>query len=76
MLELVVIFFIFIGTPKNMLHILSLVPTLKQRFNELINGKSQTNRDQKKNLLFLQHDQSQKFLLKPVKNRQKSLQRN
>ena len=27
---------------------------LKQQFNELINGKSQTNRDQKSNLLFLQ----------------------
>ena len=32
----------------------SLVPALKQQFNELINGKSQTNRDQKSNLLFLQ----------------------
>ena len=59
---------------------LSLVPVLKQ-FNkcnsiELINGKSQTNRDQKSNLLFLQrHDQSQKFRLKLVKNRQKALQR-
>ena len=31
---------------------LSLVPTLKQQFNELINGKSQTNRDQKSNLIF------------------------
>ena len=41
---------------------LSLVPVLKQRFNKLINWKSQTNRDQKSNLLFLQqHDQSQKF---------------
>ena len=28
--------------------------TLKQQFNELINGKIQTNRDQKLNLLFLQ----------------------
>ena len=26
----------------------------QQQFNELINGKSQTNRDQKSNLLFLQ----------------------
>ena len=33
---------------------LSLVSLLKQQFNELINGKSQTNRDQKLNLLFLQ----------------------
>ena len=60
---------------------LRLVPILKQQFNEcnsieLINGKSQTNRDQKSNLLFLQrHDQSQKFRLKLVKNRQKALQR-
>ena len=37
-----------------MLFVLSLVPILKQQFNELINGKSQTNRDQKSNLLFLQ----------------------
>ena len=45
-------------------------------FTELINGKSQTNRDQKSNLLFLQrHDQFQKFRLKLVKNRQKALQR-
>ena len=56
--------------------LLSLVPALKQQFNELINGKSQTNRDQKSNLLFLQqHDQSQKFQIKLVKNRQKALQR-
>ena len=40
---------------------------LKQQFNELINGKSETNRDQKSNLLFLQwHDQSQKFGIKLV----------
>ena len=59
-----------------MLFVLILVPALKQQFNELINGKSQTNRDQKSNLLFLQrHDQSQKFRLKLVKNRQKALQR-
>ena len=37
-----------------MLFVLSLVPVPKQQFNELINGKSQTNRDQKSNLLFLQ----------------------
>ena len=62
---------------KKMSFVLSLVPALKQQFNELINGKSQTNRDQKSNLLFLQrHDQSQKFRLKLVKNRQKALQRN
>ena len=48
------------------LFVLSLVPALKQQFNELINGKSQTNRDQKSNLLFLQrYDQSQKFRIKP-----------
>ena len=35
MLELVAIFFIFIGTQKKVLLVLSLVPTLKQRFNEL-----------------------------------------
>ena len=49
---------------------------LKQRFNKLINGKSQTNRDQKSNLLFVQrHEQSKKFRLKLVKNRQKALQK-
>ena len=38
-------------------------------FNEIINGKSQTNRDQKTNLLFLQwHDQSEKVWIKLVKN--------
>ena len=36
-----------------------------------LNGKRQTNRDQKSNLLFLQrHNQSQKFQIKPVKNPQ------
>ena len=60
---------------KKILLVLSLVPILKQPFNKLINGRSQTNRDQKSNLLFLQrHDQSQKFRLKLVKNRQKALQ--
>ena len=55
---------------------LTLVFVLKQQFNELINGKTQTNRDQKLNLLFLQrHDQSQKFRLKLVKNREKALQK-
>ena len=49
---------------------------IKQQSIELINGKSKTNRDQKSNLLLLQqHDQSQKFWLKLVKNRQKTLQR-
>ena len=54
-----------------MLLMLSLVPVLKQRFNKLKNRRSQKNRDQISNLLFLQrHDQSQKFRLKLVKNRQ------
>ena len=39
---------------KKKLLVLSLVSVLKQRFNKLINGKSQTNRDQKSNLLFVQ----------------------
>ena len=61
---------------KKMLLVLNLVPVLKQRFNKLINGKSETNRGQKSNLLFLQrHDQSQKFQLKLVKNRQKAIQK-
>ena len=55
-----------------MLFVLSLVPALKQQFNELINEKIQTNRDQKLNLLFSQwHDQSQKFWIKLVENSQK-----
>ena len=33
---------------------LRLTLVLKQQFNELINEKSQTNRDRKSNLLFLQ----------------------
>ena len=54
----------------------NLLLVLKQRFNELINGRSQANRDQKSNLLFLQrHVQSQKFRLKIAKNRQKALER-
>ena len=59
-----------------MLFVLSLVPALKQQLNEFVNGKSQTNRDQKSNLLFLQrHNQSQKFEIELVKNQQKALQR-
>ena len=58
-----------------MLFVLSLVPALKQQFNELINVKNQTNRDQKPNLLFLEWDQSQKFRIKLVKNWQKTSQR-
>ena len=34
--------------------ILSLVPAMRQQFNELIDGKCKTNRDQKSNLLFSQ----------------------
>ena len=57
-----------------MLLVLSLVLALKQQFIkfsfiELINGRSQTNRDQKPNLLFLQrHDQPQRFRIKLVQN--------
>ena len=59
-----------------MLFVLRMVPALKQQFNKLKNGKSQTNRDPKSNLLSLQrHDQSQKFRIKLIKNRQKALQR-
>ena len=59
-----------------MLLVLSLVPLPKQRFNKRINVRSQTDRDQKSNLLFLQrHDQSQTFRLNLVKNRQNALQR-
>ena len=60
-----------------MFRMLSLILVLKLQFIkfsfiELINGKSQTNRDQKSNLFFLQrHDQSQKFWIKLVKNRKK-----
>ena len=60
---------------------LSLVLVLEKRFIkfsfiELINERSQTNRDQKSSLLFLQRqDQSQKFWHKLVKNRKKALQR-
>ena len=59
-----------------MLLVLSLVPAVNQKFNELIDGKSQTNRDQKSNLLFFQrHNHSQKIRIKLVKNQQKTLQR-
>ena len=41
-----------------MLFALSLVFALKQQFNEFINGKSQTNRNQKLDVLLLQrHNQ-------------------
>ena len=51
-LELVAIFFIFIGTSEKILFVLSLVPELKQQFNELKNGKSQTNRDKNRTYYF------------------------
>ena len=77
MLELAAIFFYFISTKKKdviCVKVLSFVPALKQQ--QLTNGKSQTNRDQKSNLLFLQQqDQSQKFRIRLVKNRQKTLPR-
>ena len=40
---------------------LSLVPVLRQQFHELINGKSQTKRDQKSNLLYLQPHNVENF---------------
>ena len=46
---------------KKMLPVLSLVLVLKQPFNELINGKNQTNTDQKLNLLFLQRYNFEQF---------------
>ena len=47
----------------------------KQQSAKLINKRSQTNWDQKSNLLLLQrHYQSQKFQVKLVKNWQKALQ--
>ena len=49
---------------------------LKQQSAKPINGRSQIICDQKSNLLFLQrYDQSQRFWVKFVKNRQKALQR-
>ena len=56
--------------------VLKKILIIKQRSIELINWRSQTNWDQKSNLLLLQwFDQSQKFRLKLVKNRQKVLER-
>ena len=49
---------------------------LKQQSTKLINGRIQTNWDQKSKLLLLQqYYQSQKFRVKLVKNGQKALQR-
>ena len=61
-----------------MFHMLSLILVLKQQFIKfsfikLINGRSQTNWDEKSNLLLLQrHYQSQKVWVKFVENWQKS----
>ena len=55
--------------------LLDMIMSINQK-NININGKSQTNKYQKSNLLFLQgHDQSQRFRIRLVKNRQKALQR-
>ena len=54
--------------------VISLVPTLKQQFNELINGKSQTNRDQKSYYFYNDMINLKKFQIKLLKTRQKTLQ--
>ena len=54
---------------------LDMIMSIKQKIIN-INGRSKTSRDQKLNLLFLQrHDQSQRFRVKLVKNRQKALKK-
>ena len=54
---------------------LDMIMSIKQK-NININGRSKTSRAQKLNLLFLQrHDQSQRFRVKLVKNRQKALKK-
>ena len=56
-----------------MLFVLSLAPVFKQKFNKLINGKSQTNRDKKSDLLFLQwHNYIEEFDLNLIKIDKKS----
>ena len=56
-----------------MLFVLSLASVFKQKFNKLINGKSQTNRDQKSDLLFLQwHNYIEEFDLNLIKIDKKS----
>ena len=40
--------------------LLDMIMSIKQQFNELINERIQTNRDQKSSLLLQLHDQSQK----------------
>ena len=51
--EIAIYFLFLLVLEKKTLLVLSLVPALKQQFNELRNGKIQINRDQKSNLLFL-----------------------
>ena len=46
---------------------LSLVPVLRQQFHELINGKSQTKRDRKSSLLYLQPDNIERLNLSLLK---------
>ena len=56
-----------------MLFVLSLAPVFKQKFNKLINGKSQTNRDKKSDLLFLKwHNYIEEFDLNLIKIDKKS----
>ena len=50
--EIAIYFLFLLVLEKKTLLVLSLVPALKQQFNELRNGKIQINRDQKSNLLF------------------------
>ena len=56
-----------------MLFVLSLAPVFKQKFNKLVNGKSQTNRDKTSDLLFLQwHNYIEEFDLNLIKIDKKS----
>ena len=55
-----------------MLLVLSLVHVLKQQFNELINGTSQTNGGQKSNLLSSQQHNIEKFNSSLLKRDKKS----
>ena len=56
-----------------MLLMLSLAPILKQQFNKLVNWKGQTNRDQNLALLFLQHNEYWRNLLKIEKKLYKDI---
>ena len=56
-----------------MLFVLSLASVFKQKFNKLINGKSQTNKDKKSDLLLLQwHNYIEEFDLNLIKIDKKS----